>query len=102
MLSGCRDNETSADAYFEGGVLKNKYEGALTHCLIQYIEETLFSSSTNNNITFSELLKNVNHLLKKYNYEQNSQMSSNNPIDTKLSFSNLFQTDRQTDRQTIH
>jgi len=101
MLSGCRDNETSADAYFEGGFLKNKYEGALTHCLIQYIEETLFSSSTNNNITFSELLKNVNHMLKKYNYEQNSQMSSNNPIDTKLSFSNLFQTDRQTDRQYI-
>ena len=96
MLSGCRDNETSADDDFGVGVLTNNYEGALTHCLIQYLEETLFSSSTNNNITFYKLLKNVNKLLKNSNYEQNSQMSSNNPIDTKLSFSNLFQTDRQT------
>lgn len=59
LISGCRDNQTSADAFING-----RYHGALTY----YIVETL--RENNWNVPYSELIKTVNQKMDNFEYEQ--------------------------------
>lgn len=69
MISGCTDNQTSADAVFN-----NKANGAMTWALL----ETLKSSST---ISWRELVKNMRTLLKNSKFTQIPQLSSGKFVD---------------------
>lgn len=75
MLSGCKDNQTSADAKMNG-----KWAGALTHCLL--------SSLKRNNYTVSnfELLKDIRNMLKDEGFEQYPVLSCS----TSLKKNSLF------------
>ncbi|CAH6419016.1 Caspase [uncultured virus] len=53
MLSGCRDNETSADVQIEG-----KGQGALTYSLVKILENSKYD------ITYNELLTKVRSFIK--------------------------------------
>lgn len=67
-LSGCKDSQTSAD----GGPLtvNNEGSGALTAAFLTVLKQTNF------NLTYRELLTNVNFLLKKFGFDQRPQLSS--------------------------
>ena len=73
MLSGCRDDQTSADAY-----INNKHQGALT---------ALFVKSMNDNITYKELMDNLYMYLVDGGYNQIPQLSTTYPLnlDEKVS-----------------
>ena len=75
MISGCSDNQQSADSVFDG-----KPNGAMTWSLL----ETLKKNSSN--ITWRELVKNMRELLKNTNFKQIPQFCSGNfqDIDTKV------------------
>jgi len=62
LISGCRDNESSYEAY-----INNKTSGALTSTLLKY----LYS-----NFTYNQLLNKVINELKNNNFNQNPQLSS--------------------------
>ena len=64
MISGCKDNQTSADAMFD------KANGALTFCLLKVLKEN------NYEITYKKMLKEVNFYIKKYKFSQNPMVSS--------------------------
>lgn len=61
-LSGCQDQETSADARING-----KGQGAFTACLSQVLKG-------NCNVSIREILKEVNARLDLLNFKQNSQL----------------------------
>ena len=65
LISGCKDNQTSADAYISG-----KYQGALTHSLITTLEKN------NYKLTYSELLKEIHLRLKFKKFTQTPTMST--------------------------
>ena len=69
MISGCTDEQTSADAVFN-----NKANGAMTWALL----ESLKSSPT---ISWRELVKNMRTLLKESEFNQIPQFSSGNFVD---------------------
>ena len=70
-ISGCRDNQTSADAY---NVLGDKrYSGALTSCLLQ-VMKTL-DHKTNNNIF--EIMKALQIKLAESGFDQVPELLSN-------------------------
>lgn len=69
MISGCTDNQTSADAFFN-----DKPNGAMTSALL----ESLNSSP---NCTWRGLVKNMRNLLRNSDFEQIPQLSSGNFID---------------------
>ena len=71
LISGCFDEQTSADAYIE-----SKFQGALTWSFLKTINE-------NNNLTWKELLINMRNLLK-LKYTQVPQLSSGKMIDINL------------------
>jgi hypothetical protein len=75
-LSGCKDTQTSAD----GGPLtvNNEGSGALTAAFLATIKKYNF------NITYRQLLKNVNDLLEANGFTQRPQLSSTKILDLDL------------------
>jgi len=69
MISGCSEEQTSADAY-----INNLAQGAMTWSLL----ESLKSSS---NETWRDLIKSMRSLLKTSQYEQIPQFASGNFVD---------------------
>lgn len=79
MLSGCKDNETSADA-----IINNKNQGAFTFCLLQTFKNNcsvLPNGSNrfkNQTLKFRNILKEINCRLDLETFDQNTQFSSSN------------------------
>ena len=71
IISGCKDNQYSADAYNVQG--KFTFTGALTSCLL-----LTFEHLKNNNLSCSvfNLLTHTRNLLKEKNFEQIPQLTS--------------------------
>jgi len=65
-ISGCLDNEKSVETY-----INNKISGVMTNYLLKSLE------TYNYDITFTALVKCINNELKKNNFQQNCQLSSN-------------------------
>lgn len=63
LISGCKDNECSADAEFNG-----RANGALTHALLATLK------SVRRNVTWRELIDKMRQILKAGGYEQNPQL----------------------------
>jgi hypothetical protein len=63
-ISGCLDNQTSADAY-----INNTYQGALTYGFLETFKNT-------KKIQYKDLFNNLRILLKSKRYDQIPQMSS--------------------------
>ena len=74
MISGCKDNQTSEDAYvnFNG---KNVFSGAMTFSFLETI------NTLGTKITYKTLLENMRSILSKNNYPQIPQCSSGTLID---------------------
>ena len=69
MISGCRDNQTSADAY-----INSKYQGAMTWAFLDTVNK-------NPNLTWKELITTMRSSLKTTKYEQIPQLSSGKKLD---------------------
>jgi hypothetical protein len=74
MISGCKDDQTSADAFvnYNG---KNTYAGAMTFSFLKTIQELGI------NITLKTLFQNMRIILQQNEYSQIPQLSSGTPID---------------------
>ena len=70
LISGCQDNQTSADAYID-----RKYQGALTATLLKVIY-----NNNNKNKTWEQINRGVNRRLDKKGYSQNPQLSGNSDL----------------------
>ena len=66
LISGCRDEQTSADAYIGGN-----YAGALTWAFV----ECLKGQNSMKEFTWKDLIYNIRYNLRKEKYEQAPQMS---------------------------
>ena len=79
MISGCKDNQTSADTYvnFNG---KNDFSGAMTFAFLETI------NTLGIKITYKTLLENMRSILLKNNYSQIPQCSSG----TLMDINNLY------------
>lgn len=73
MLSGCKDSQTSADAYENG-----RATGAMSHAFITVMNQ-------NPNQSYLTLLANMRDILMG-KYEQKPQLSASHPIDVNLKF----------------
>lgn len=71
MISGCHDEQTSADAY-----INNKYNGAMTSAFLN-----CYNSKSQKNLTWKNLLLGMRKYLKKNDFSQISQLTSGKPID---------------------
>jgi hypothetical protein len=80
MISGCNDNQTSADAVFN-----NIPNGAMTWSLLQSLEQNK-NKTPSEQLSWRELVKSMRDLLKKSSFEQIPQLSSGQfaDIDTKI------------------
>lgn len=67
LISGCKDNQYSADAY-----IGLKWQGAFTYALTTTLKE-------NPNISWSEAYEKLSKLLLEKDYEQTPQLSGDNP-----------------------
>lgn len=77
MISGCRDTQTSADAY-EGGA----YVGALTYAFLRFADpESKHARSDANERTPANLLADMNAWMKIRNYDQRPQLSCGRTTD---------------------
>ena len=76
MISGCRDNQTSADAY-----INLKYQGAMTWAFLDTVNK-------NPNLSWKDLITTMRSSLKTSKYEQIPQLSSGKKLDltTKIWF----------------
>ena len=74
IISGCMDNQTSADAY-----INNKYQGAMTWSFLQALEKYP-------NINLKDLLIYMRKILKENNYTQIPQLSSNTIININKNY----------------
>jgi hypothetical protein len=74
MISGCTDQQTSADAF-----INKTAQGAMTWSFIESVKN-------NPKLTWRELIKSMRNLLKKSNYEQIPQLSTGQifNIDSKI------------------
>ena len=68
-FSGCRDEQTSADAFIDG-----KFQGALTALLAQVLRET------KGDISWAELMQRVNELLAAKRYSQRCVLCSSKMV----------------------
>lgn len=75
MISGCRDNQTSADAY-----INYTFQGALTATLIKILK-------TKQTMDWKTLLTLMRYELKKGRYDQIPQLSFNNKLSILSNFS---------------
>ncbi|KAI9299453.1 peptidase C14, caspase domain-containing protein, partial [Cunninghamella echinulata] len=73
MFSGCKDDQTSADASEAG-----KATGAMSYALIRTLSEEPHQS-------YNELLNNVRDILRE-KYSQRPQFSCSHPLDVDLEF----------------
>ncbi|KAJ2913969.1 hypothetical protein MD484_g6443, partial [Candolleomyces efflorescens] len=73
-LSGCRDDQTSADTEEDG-----RATGALSHAFVDSLTKKPEQS-------YIEMLKSTRKILKQKKYTQVPQLSSSHPIDTSLQF----------------
>ncbi|KAF2190804.1 Metacaspase-1A [Zopfia rhizophila CBS 207.26] len=73
MLSGCKDNQTSADA-----TIANQATGALSHALVSALKE-------NPKQSYVQLLNSIRDILES-KYSQKPQLSCSHPLDTNLLF----------------
>lgn len=73
MISGCMDNQTSADSLF---VQENKtqYQGAMTWAFLNTLKQS-------SNITFKSLLEHMRNILKENGFSQIPQLSCGKSID---------------------
>jgi len=75
MVSGCKDNQTSADFYNN---VTNKFAGALTTSFLNSCKKLNY-----NNITFIKLIQYMRSYLKNNNFTQIPQITSNKQINDK-------------------
>jgi len=73
LLSGCRDNQTSADAFISG-----RYHGAFTFSLIQTLSKFNFK------ITYYDLITNINAAISKMGFKQTPQLECKQEYFSKL------------------
>jgi hypothetical protein len=74
LLAGCKENQTSADAW-----INNRYQGAMTYALAAVLYKY------NYNITYEQLMIEVNKYMDKFKYTQNPQLEcKNNFFDKKF------------------
>lgn len=71
-INGSRDFETAADAYINWN-----YSGAMTYSLLTTLK-------SNHNITYTDLINEMNILLKRKRYTQRSQLCCDNKEDINL------------------
>jgi metacaspase-1 len=74
MISGCNDNQTSADASLNG-----KYQGAMTWAFLSTLNSE--QSSTSTSLSWKKLLTNMRDQLKTSEFTQLPQLSSGCLID---------------------
>jgi hypothetical protein len=79
MISGCKDPQTSADAFiFDPNDKKNEYQGAMTGAFLAcYLNKTLSSV---------KLINDMRKWLKTNNFDQIPQFSSGKSMDTTKPF----------------
>ena len=75
MISGCKDNETSADAFLNG-----EYKGAMTYAL------TTVLADCNYEISWKDLLNKMHELLESKHFSQKPQLCTSDPFDMEKSF----------------
>jgi hypothetical protein len=68
QFSGCRDNQTSADAK-----INNEATGAMSFALITVLNQ-------NPNLSYSQLLSNIRQIMKQKNFSQIPQLSTSHPM----------------------
>ncbi|RKP39896.1 caspase domain-containing protein, partial [Dimargaris cristalligena] len=73
MFSGCRDDQTSADAQ-----INNQATGAMSHALIEVL-------TNSQSLVYTELLFSIRDILKS-KYKQIPQMSTGRPMDMNTEF----------------
>lgn len=76
MISGCRDNQTSADAYIEGN-----YQGALTNSFLDLVSGNAVS------LSYEELVLQLRLKLKNEEYSQIPCLSSGKKLQLTSQFS---------------
>lgn len=84
MLSGCRDDQTSADAY-----INNIYQGALTHCFLKVLKrQKQLKTGETKFLTYRKLLKEVRKIVKYKGFSQVPQLSFGNytNLEEKIEF----------------
>ena len=74
MISGCKDSQTSVDAY-----IYNKSQGAMTWSFLETINK-------NSSMTWLDIVTNMRNLLKSNGYSQIPQISSNKEINSGNNF----------------
>lgn len=74
MISGCRDDQESADAYNVSG--KGKFTGALTSCLLDCLR---FRRPFRNDMSISSLCLEVKDILKRRGFSQIPVVTSSMP-----------------------
>jgi len=77
-LSGCKDSQTSADAFEKG-----EYQGALTCAFLQVLKR---GHVKNLNLTYDTLLKKIRKVLKRKGYDQIPQLTSGQNINLQDQF----------------
>lgn len=75
MISGCRDDQTSADAYISG-----RYNGAMTRAFLTCLKDA------NYNINYFDLLTNMRKYLKDNNYTQIPELSASYELTSLSTF----------------
>jgi hypothetical protein len=76
LLSGCKSNQTSADAY-----INNDYHGAMSYHAIKAITDADY------NLTYAELHERLVSLLAEENYDQIPQLEGKDDFKNRLIFS---------------
>jgi hypothetical protein len=75
LLSGCKSNQTSADAY-----INNDYHGAMSYHAIKAITDA------NYNLTYADLQKRVVSMLEEENYDQVPQLEGKDEFKSRRVF----------------
>ena len=88
MLSGCNDDQTSADAF--NVMSQRKFSGALTSCLILSLSNTQ-NTEHGFNLPIVDLYKNVSDLLRYKGYCQKPMLTSSFPLN-KISLGDFLST----------
>jgi len=74
QFSGCRDNQTSADAK-----INNQATGAMSYALITVLGQ-------NQNLSFTQLLTQIRQIMKQKNFSQIPQLSTSHPMNMNEPF----------------
>jgi hypothetical protein len=75
LLSGCKSNQTSADAY-----INNDYHGAMSYHAIKAITDA------NYNLTYAELHERLLSMLEEENYDQEPQLEGKDEFKSRRVF----------------